>query len=184
MSWRRAVAITLAGGLLGVLAGTVIALASPPLPTGTEAIILRTANPALDYARLSGTLDFMDLRVPLAWAATHLGPQLPLPYLEAHTAAIMPTRDVVVFRVQAPSPVLARRAAAAVGQSYIAFLNRRWHPQTDPAQVLDLARIAPGESRPAEIARDGGVAAAFSVMVAASGSLVLVLIRPRRLSTS
>ena len=115
---------------------------------------------------------------------TPLGPQLPLPYLEAHTAAIMPTRDIVVFRVQAPSPVLARRAAAAVGQSYIAFLNRRWRPQTDPAQVLDGARIAPGESLSAEIARDGGVAAAFSVMVAASGSLVLVLIRPRRLSTS
>jgi hypothetical protein len=184
LSWRRAVALTLAGGLLGVLAGTVIALASPPLPTGAEAIMLRAANPTLDYARLSDTLDFMDLRVPLARAATRLGPQLPLPYLEAHTEAIMPTRDIVVFRVQAPSPILASRAAAAVGQSYIAFLNRRWRPQTDPAQVLDRARIVPGESLAGEIARDGGVAAAFSVMVAASGSLVLVLIRPRRLSTS
>jgi hypothetical protein len=58
MSWRRAVALTVAAGLLGVLAGTVIALASPPLPTGTEAIIVRTASPTLDYARLSDTLAF------------------------------------------------------------------------------------------------------------------------------
>jgi hypothetical protein len=184
MSWRRAVALTIASGLLGVLAGAVIALASPPLPTGTEVIMLRTANPTLDYARLSDTLDFMDLRVPLARAARQLGPQMSLPYLEAHTEAIMPAQDKVVFRVQAPSPVLAKRAAAAVGESYIAVLNKRWRPQTDPAQVLDLARIAPGESLSAEIARDGSVAAAFSVMVAASGSLALVLIRPRRLTTS
>jgi hypothetical protein len=126
----------------------------------------------------------MDLRVPLARAARQLGPQLTLPYLEAHTEAIMPAQDIVVFRVQAPTPVLATRAAAVVGQSYIAFLTKRWRPQTDPARVLDLASIAPGESLSAEIARDGAVAAAFSVMVAASGSLVLVLIRPRRLSTS
>ena len=181
MSWRRAVAITLAGGLLGVLAGTVIALASPPLPTGTEAIILRTANPALDYARLSGTLDFMDLRVP-----ARLGCHAPRP----PAAAALPRSThggdhADPGRSCVPGPGAVSGPGQAGRRGGRPELHRVPEPAvasaTDPAQVLDLARIAPGESRPAEIARDGSVAAAFSVMVAASGSLVLVLIRPRRL---
>jgi Domain of unknown function (DUF1707) len=184
MSWRRAVALTVAGGLLGVMAGSVIALASPPQPSAAEAILLRTANPTLDYARLSDTLDVVDLRVPLARAATLLGPPMSLGYLQAHTYILPVTDQIVVFRVQAATPALAVRATSVVTESCLTFLARRWSPQVGPAHVLDVATIVPGESLTGEIARDACVAAAFSVMVAASGSLVLMLNRPRRLSAS
>src|SRR5579871_5238906 len=48
MTWRRAVAMTVTGGLLGVLAGTVIALASPPQPSAAETFVV-TAYPTLTY---------------------------------------------------------------------------------------------------------------------------------------
>jgi DUF1707 SHOCT-like domain len=135
MTWRRAVAATVAGGLLGVLAGTVIALASPPQPSAAETFVV-TSYPTLTYDQVAGTLSLPTLRAPLARAAALLGPPMSLGYLETHTYVLPVTGKTVLIRVQAASPALAVHATSVVTDSCLAFLARRWSPQVGRATVL------------------------------------------------
>ena len=180
--WRRALALIGAGTVLGVLAGIPLASVNPPLPTATATVRLAApGSPATAHAQQAIASSYP----VLARAARTIRPAMSVPALQSHIhISLLPNREMAI---NASSGSQSTRAAAAVADSYIAYVTRNnaagGTVAIHPPVLLYVSSAAPRPGS-ADVLETSGLGAFCGALTAAATCAVALSPRNRRLRTT
>jgi Domain of unknown function (DUF1707) len=175
---RNAVAVAAAGAVLGLLAGVVVAAASPPLRTSQALVIAQPPAAANPETYVATEVLIADSPVILRSAAHQMGSAMSMQALARDVQVTAVTDHVLAISVHAANGRQAEKAVTAVARSYISYTNGQ-HADAGTATLLQMASRATGPSLTAQILKTSGIGALIGAVLAAIGALI-VLSRPRR----
>jgi capsular polysaccharide biosynthesis protein len=152
---------------LGLLAGIVVTLLSPPVFTSSTTVLLRPSA-----ARYIGTQVALAGSDPvLAAALPSVRPAISLPALRRGIEVKSLTDRVLSISAQGATTTQAARTANAVADSYVHFADANMTPGGARAQVLDRAVAATGTPLPARLLVAGGLGALLGALIGAIAAL-------------
>jgi hypothetical protein len=193
--WRRALALISAATLLGLLAGIPFASINPPLPSADATVRLAApASPANARAQQAIASSYP----VLARAARTMQPAMPVQALQSYVHVTLLGHREMVINVQARNPSRDTHAAAAVANSYIAYVSSKSAPggsgkihaprpmrvgetvRAHTPKVLYVSSVAPRPGS-ADVLETGGLGAFCGALIGAALGAVTLIPRRRRL---
>jgi capsular polysaccharide biosynthesis protein len=174
---RSGAGVMVAAAALGLLAGIVFAMLSPPLFTSRTLVVLPASA-----ARHNGTQVAIAGSPPvLEGALPNVKPATSLPALRSEIQVKSLTSSIISISAQGETAAQAARTANAVAGSYIAYLDAATPGGQAQARVLDPALWATGTPLPARLLVPGGLGALLGALIGAIAALAFGR-RDRRLS--
>jgi hypothetical protein len=179
--WRGALAVISAGTVLGLLAGIPFASVSPPLEASIAAVRLAApVSPATWQAQQAIASSYP----VLARAARRIQPGTSVQALQSHVhISLLPDGGMLV-NAEASTASQAARAAAAVADSYIAYVSSKNAPgetgKVHAPQVLYVSSVALG-SGSTDVLETSGLGALWGALIGAAICAGARIPRSRRL---
>ena len=193
--WRGALALMSAGTVLGLLAGIPFASVSRPLPSAEANVRLAApASPAAAQAQQAIASSYP----VLARAARTMQPAMSVHSLQSHVHVTLLGDRKMVISVQARNASRDTRAAAAVANSYVAYVSSpnatrgtgKIHAarsmrvgatvRVHVPKVLYVSSVAP-RPVPADVLETSGLGAFCGALIGATVGAVALFPRRRRL---
>ena len=196
---RGALALISAGAVLGLLAGVPFASVSPPLQTAIANVSLAApGSPASAHAQQAIASSYP----VLARAARTIQPVMSAQALQSHVHISLLSDLRMVINVQASTEAQATRAAAAVADSYIAYVSSKNAPggrmpaggtvsipaQLMPAEIVTIyppaimyVSSAAPSSQTTDVLETSGLGALCGALLGAAIGAVALIPRSRRL---
>jgi hypothetical protein len=179
--WRGTLALVSAGAVLGLLAGIPVASVSAPLQTAIANVRLATpARPATAHDQQAIASSYP----VLARAVQTIQPSMSVRALQSDLRISLQSERPMVIRVQVSNASQATRAAAAVADSYIAYVSSKSAPAAAvKVRAPTLQSVSSGAPRPgsADVLETSGLGALSGAMTAAVIRAGALIPRRRRL---